>query len=92
MQIFDEIKARGLENVLFIRMDVISGLEEGAKSIFHDVVVQRCIVRLIRNSIQGLQSLQVYGASGLKAAEAEFDRFKQAWNHYLGALDVWKCN
>ncbi len=51
MQIFDEIRARGVEDVLFISMDGVSGLEEGARSIFKDVVVQRCIVRLIRNSI-----------------------------------------
>ena len=41
MQIFDEIKARGVEDILFISMDGVSGLEEGAKSIFKDVVVQR---------------------------------------------------
>ena len=51
MQIFDEIKARGVEDVLFISMDGVSGLEEGARSIFKDVVVQRCIVHLIRNSL-----------------------------------------
>ncbi len=52
MQIFDEIKARGVEDVLFISMDGVSGLEERAKSIFQDVVVQGCIVYLIRNSIR----------------------------------------
>ena len=44
MQIFDELKTRGVEDVLFISMDGVSGLEEGAKAIFKDVVVQRCIV------------------------------------------------
>lgn len=48
MQIFDELKTRGVEEVLFISMDGVSGLEEGAKAIFKDVVVQRCIVHLIR--------------------------------------------
>ena len=52
MQIFDEIKSRGVEDVLFISMDGVSGLEEGAKAIFPDVTVQRCIVHLIRNSIK----------------------------------------
>ena len=37
-------------------MDGVSGLEEGAKSIFPDVVVQRCIVHLIRNSIKYIPS------------------------------------
>lgn len=56
MQIFDEIKARGVEDILFISMDGVSGLEECARSIFKDVVVQRCIVHLIRNSIKYIPS------------------------------------
>jgi transposase-like protein len=102
MQIFDEIKARGVEDILFISMDGVSGLEEGAKSIFKDTAVQRCIVHLIRNSIKYIPSKdykaytaqlkKVYGAASLKAAEAEFERFKQAWNNYPGAVDVWARN
>lgn len=102
MQIFDEIKARGVEDVLFISMDGVSGLEEGAKAIFKDVVVQRCIVHMIRNSIKYVPSKEykkftaqlkkVYGAVSLKAAEAEFERFKQVWSGYPGAVDVWVRN
>ena len=102
MQIFDEIKSRGVEDVLFISMDGVSGLEEGAKAIFPDVTVQRCIVHLIRTSIKYVPNKdykrftahlkKVYGAASLKAAEAEFERFKQAWNPYPGAVDVWVRN
>lgn len=102
MQIFDEIKARGVEDVLFISMDGVSGLEEGAGSIFKDVTIQRCIVHLIRNSIRYIPSKEykrytaqlkkIYGASSLKAAEAEFERFRQAWGSYPGAVDVWVRN
>ena len=102
MQIFDELKSRGVEDVLFISMDGVSGLEEGAKSIFKDVVVQRCIVHLIRNSIKYIPSKdykaftahlkKVYGAANLKSAEAEFERFKQAWSNYPGAVNVWVRN
>lgn len=56
MQIFDELKSRGVEDVLFISMDGVSGLEEGAKAIFKDVIVQRCMVHLIRNSIKYIPS------------------------------------
>lgn len=102
MQIFDEIKARGVEDVLFISMDGVSGLEEGARSIFKDAVVQRCIVHLIRNSIKYIPSKEykaytaqlkkLYGASSLKAADAELERFKQTWSRYPGAVDVWVRN
>lgn len=65
-------------------------------------MVQRCIVHLVRNSIRYIPSKdykaytaqlkKVYGASSLKAAEAEFERFKQAWSQYPGAIDVWVRN
>ena len=38
------------------------------------------------------QLKKVYGAASLKAAEAEFERFKQAWSQYPGAADVWVRN
>lgn len=102
MQIFDELKTRGVEDVLFISMDGVSGLEEGAKAIFKDVVVQRCIVHLIRNSIKYVpskdykkftQSLKkVYGAPSLNACKKSFEQFCQEWSQYPGAVDVWKRN
>ena len=52
----DEIKSRSVEDILFISMDSVSSLEEGAKSIFKDVVDQRCIVHLIRNSVKYVPS------------------------------------
>ncbi len=102
MQIFDELKSRGVEDVLFLSMDGVTGLEEGAKAIFPDVTVQRCIVHLIRNSLKYVPSKEykaftahlkkVYGAPSLKAAESEFERFKQAWSRYPSAVDVWVRN
>lgn len=102
MQIFDEIRNRGVEDILFISMDGVSGLEEGAKSIFKNTVVQRCIVHLIRNSIKyvpskdykafSAQLKKVYGAPSLKAAESEFEKFKQTWSSYPGAVEVWARN
>jgi transposase-like protein len=102
MQIFDELKTRGVEDVLFISMDGVSGLEEGAKAIFPQTVVQRCVVHLIRNSIKYIPSKEykhftqalkkVYGAASKKACEAEFEKFKQEWSQYPGAVDVWVRN
>lgn len=102
MQIFDELKARELEDVFFISMDGVSGLEEGAKAIFPKVVVQRCIVHLIRNSIKYVpskdykkftQSLKrIYGATNIKTAKTAFETFQKEWAQYPGAIDVWKRN
>src|SRR5699024_11516162 len=46
----------GVEDIFFLSMDGVSGLEQGAKAIFPKVIVQRCIVHLIRNSIKYVQT------------------------------------
>lgn len=102
MQIFDELKSRGMEDVFFISMDGVSGLEEGAKAIFPKVVVQRCIVHLIRNSIKYVPSKdykkftqdlkKIYGAVNLKTANTAFEIFSKTWEQYPGAVDVWRRN
>ncbi|MFC0014151.1 MULTISPECIES: IS256 family transposase [Allobacillus] len=99
MQIFDEIKARGVEDIFFISMDGVSGLEEGARAIFPNVTVQRCVVRLIRNSLKYIPSKnykaftsslkKVYGAQSLNACKNAFESFKQQWSAYPGAINVW---
>ena len=102
MQIFDEIRSRGVEDLFFISMDGVSGLEAGAKAIFPQVVVQRCLVHMIRNSIKYVpakeykrftQSLRkVYGAINLKAANTAFEQFCKEWVSYPGAIGVWERN
>ena len=102
MQIFDEIKARGVEDIFFISMDGVSGLEEGARAIFPDVIVQRCMVHLIRNSVKYVPSKdyktftkalkKVYGAPSHKACLSAFESFQQQWAAYPGAIDVWTRN
>ncbi|NRG43912.1 IS256 family transposase [Bacillus sp. CRN 9] len=102
MQIFDEIKSRGVEDIFFISIDGVSGLEEGARAIFPDVTVQRCIVHLIRNAIKYIPSKdykpftsalkKVYGAPSLKACHSAFESFEKQWSSYPGAIDVWKRN
>ena len=102
MQVFDELKVRGVEDVFFISMDGVSGLKEGAKAIFPSVIVQRCIVHLVRNALRYLPSKdykevcrdmkKFYSASSLNAAHAAFDSFQNRWSHYSGAVDVCKRN
>ena len=96
MQVFDEIKARGVEDIFFISMDGVSGLESGAKAIFPGVVVQRCIVHLIRNSIRYVPTKDYKKfTSDLKkvyGAKTAFDTFCDNWKQYPGAIEVWKRN
>ena len=102
MQVFDEIKKRGVEDIFFISMDGVSGLEDGAKAIFSGVIIQRCIVHLIRNSLKYVPSKdykdftndlkKVYGAIDLESARSKFEEFEKKWHKYLGAINVWRSN
>jgi len=59
--------------------------KRGARAIFPEVVVQRCIVHLIRNSLKYVPTRdyklfashlkKIYGAPSLKACRVEFERF-----------------
>jgi len=102
MQIFDELKARGVEDVFFLSIDGVSGLEEGAKAIFPAVVVQRCIVHLVRNALRYVPSKdykqvcrdmkKIYGAVTVHAAKTALESFEKNWPQLVGAIDVWKKN
>lgn len=102
LQIFDELKKRGVEDVAFISMDGLPGLEEGAKAIFPKAVIQRCIVHLVRNSIKYIPSKcykeftanlkLIYQAPNKKVALLEFEKFKERWAEYPGAIRVWDSN
>lgn len=100
--IFDELKKRGVEDVAFISMDGLPGLEDATKAIFPKAVVQRCIVHLVRNSIKYVPAKrykeftsnlkQIYQAPNKKVALLEFEKFKERWAEYPGAVKVWESN
>ena len=102
MQIFDELKVRGVEDIAFISMDGLPGLEEGAKTIFPKAVVQRCIVHLVRNSTKYVPSKHykeftanlklLYQAPNKKVALLELEKFRERWQEYPGAIKVWESN
>lgn len=103
MKIFDSLKVRGVEDILFLSIDGVSGLEEGIRSIYPNTVVQRCIVYLIRNSVKYIPSKHLksfcadcramYGAINLESAEAAFEALKDKWaESYPGAIKVWENN
>lgn len=100
--IFDELKKRGVEDVAFISMDGLPGLEDATKTVFPKAVVQRCIVHLVRNSIKYIPAKKykafttdlkrIYQAANKKVALLEFEKFKERWADYPGAVKVWESN
>lgn len=100
MGVFDELRQRGVEDVLFVSMDGVSGLADGLRAIFPDAVAQRCLVHLVRNSCKYVPSKDMqafcrdarafYGAPSLSACRAAFADFSEAWARYPGAVATWE--
>ena len=100
MQVFDELRARGVEDVLYVSSDGVAGLGEGLASVFPRAVHQRCVVHLVRNSLRYVPQKEaaafcrsvraVYGAPSLAAAESAWEAFRGEWSRYPGAVAVWE--
>lgn len=102
MGVFDEIRQRGVEDVLFVCMDGVAGLEEGLRAVFPGAVAQRCVVHMVRNSTKYVPHKEarafcrsvraVYGAASLAEAEAAWEAFRAEWSRYPGAVGAWERN
>lgn len=86
LRVMNELKARGLGDILIAVVDGLKGFPEAITAVFPDTVVQTCIVHLIRNSIQLAswkdrkalaQALKpIYQAGNAEAAEQALNEFE----------------
>ena len=47
--VFEDIKARGVQDILYVTSDGIAGFKNSIESTFPKTIVQRCVVHLVRN-------------------------------------------
>jgi putative transposase len=101
MMIFDELRAREIERMLFVCIDELKRLEQSILSIFLDAHVQRCMVHLQRNSLKYIPTKHYKrfcrDASDLRcgiaaAAEEELRALTETWAEYPAAVRVWTDN
>lgn len=102
MQILEELKRRGVEDILVVSLDGLTGLEDAIKATFPKTITQRCIVHLQRNACRYLPRKRwaefskdikaVYKAVSLGEATVLFETFENKWADYLAAVNVWKKN
>ena len=84
--LFNEIKARGVEDILYLSMDGLTGLKEGLETVFPRTITQRCIVHLVRNiysvcnkkdAKEVIASVkQIYQSNSLEEAKEQYKEFK----------------
>lgn len=103
LSIFDELKSRGVEKLGFVCIDGLKGMEESITSTFHDAIVCRCMVHLIRNSTKYLATTErkdfctdlkaIYGAVSITAAETALNNLNDKWGaKHPSACRVWNSN
>ena len=85
MKVFNDLKTRGVHDILIAVTDGLKGMPEALAAVFPATTLQTCIVHLIRNSLdyaswkdrRGLAAMirPIYCAPSAEAAQAELDAF-----------------
>ncbi|CAM5787198.1 IS256 family transposase ISButh3 [Ottowia pentelensis] len=85
---FNELKSRGLQDILICVVDGLKGFPEAIEAVFPQAMIQTCIVHLIRNSLDfvgwkdrkalAAQLKPVYQAFNAEVAEAALAAFEQS--------------
>jgi transposase-like protein len=99
----NDIKARGVEDVLIACTDNLAGIKQAIKAIFPATITQLCIVHQIRNSCKYVVWKErkafvtdlklIYGAPNKQVAEDALQDFAVKWgNKYGYAVKSWKEN
>lgn len=90
MKVFNDLKTRGVNDILIAVTDGLKGMAEALAAVYPATTLQTCIVHLIRNSLdyagwkdrKGLAAAikPIYTAPSAEAAETELVEFEQgAW-------------
>lgn len=88
--VFEDIKERGVEDILYMSSDGIAGFKGSLERVFPKTQTQRCVVHLVRN-IYGLcpkkeaKSIiadykRIYTSTSLEDAEIRLEEFKEKWS------------
>lgn len=88
--VFEEIKDRGVKEILFVSMDGLTGLFEAIEKVFPQATTQRCIVHIVRNIYSILDKKKakeiindfkkIYTASNIYNAKLEYENFIEKYN------------
>ena len=87
MKVFNDLKTRGVADILIAVTDGLKGMPEALAAVFPATTLQTCIVHLIRNSLDYASWKErkalaaairpIYTASSAEAALAELEAFSQ---------------
>jgi putative transposase len=97
LRVMNELKNRGVEDIMLAVVDGLKGFPEAITAVFPDAIVQTCIVHLLRNSMEFVSwkdrkalataLKEIYRAIDAKAAEAALTAFEAgSWGQRYPAI------
>ena len=101
LRVLNDLKARGVRDILILCGDGLTGLPDAAVSVFPSVDVQLCVVHHIRNCTKFVSYKDrkafcaamrpIYTAPTIEAAELALHAFESAWgSRYPMAVVSWR--
>ncbi len=103
LSVLNEIKNRGVKDILIISVDGLKGFSEAIESAYPETEIQKCVLHQIRASTRyvsykdikaftsGLK--KIYRAATEEKALAELDSFEEIWGKkYPLSIKSWRTN
>lgn len=103
MGILDDLKSRGVKDILFICSDNLAGMDRAIDAVYPQTIRQICIVHQVRNSLKYVSYnerremakdiKEIYRSINEEAALKAFELFKEKWGgKYRVAVRSWETN
>ena len=103
LSVLNEIKNRGVEDIMIVSVDGLTGFPQAIETVFPQTEIQQCVIHQIRNttkfvSYKDIKPLmtdlkRVYAASTEEIALSELDSFDEKWSEkYPKIAKSWKDN
>ena len=101
LKVVNELKARGVNDILIAVVDGLKGFPEAIGTVFPLTMVQTCIIHLIRNSLAFVSWKDrklimpdlkaIYRAETAEAGAVELDNFEAEWGkRYPAIAQAWR--
>jgi len=101
--ILEDIKRRGVEDVLFFCIDGLTGFQDSIEKVYPDALVQRCIVHMVRSSTRFVSDRdirdvcadlrKIYKSSDRQQAALALESFGIKWDgKYKEIRPKWENN
>ena len=103
LSVINEMKNRGVQDILIACVDGLSGFSEAISAVFPETEIQRCVIHQIRNSTRyvshkDLKPLmadlkRVYTAPSEEVALSELEKFDGIWSNKYSKITLsWRKN